>query len=47
MVKTDIARTITAIACTILMSATCLVAAIGPATQQAQVPVAASAHLVA
>ncbi len=31
MTKTDLGRTIAAIACTLVMSATCIVAAIGPA----------------
>ena len=31
MTKTDFSRTVAAIACTVVMSATCLFAAVGPA----------------
>ena len=48
MFKTDIVRTVSAIACTLVMSATCLVAAVGPAQAgTGKAAVAAATRLVA
>ncbi|WP_174292318.1 hypothetical protein [Sphingomonas bacterium] len=41
MTKTDLGRTIVAIACTIVMSATCLLGAVGPANAVASAPATA------
>ncbi|WP_374943983.1 hypothetical protein [Sphingomonas sp.] len=47
MFSTDIARTVAAIACTIVFSATAVIAAVGPAAGPAVSPVAAGARLTA
>jgi len=48
MFKSDIVRTVSAIACTLVMSATCVLGAVGPAQAGAsKAPVAATAPLVA
>ena len=43
MTKTDLTRTAAAIACTLVMSATCLVAAVGPAQAGRAAPVQVTA----
>jgi hypothetical protein len=47
MFKSDLARTVTAIACTVVFSATAVLAAVGPATQPNASGVAAAARLTA
>jgi hypothetical protein len=48
MFKSDIVRTVSAIACTLVMSATCLIGAVGPAQAGAgKAAVAATTRLVA
>ena len=47
MFKSDIGRTLAAIACTIVFSATCVAGAIGPATGQGAATVASAARLTA
>jgi len=48
MFKTDIVRTVAAIACTVVMSATCVLGAVGPAQPgAAQAAVATAARVVA
>jgi len=48
MFKSDIVRTVSAIACTLVMSATCVLGAVGPAQADAgKAPMAAPTRLVA
>ena len=47
MFKSDLFRTAATVACTVVFSATALIAAVGPATQPATSAVAAEARLTA
>jgi hypothetical protein len=47
MIKTDIARTVAAVLCTIVFSTTCVLGAVGPATATTAAPVAVHTVIVA